>query len=125
MLAEIREQLINDLKTGSDGATVPTTLPVHAPYPGRVVAPCYVVGMKPGPYILKGQVFQSFEVIMTVTILVPKSDDYLNTLESMVEYVLANTVDWGMQGVDTPTALTESGMEMIGTVVSLSKQMKF
>src|SRR6187402_2584242 len=124
MIKAIRDQLIHDHKTGSDEAVTPTPHPIHPPYPLRVVPPCFVVGMMPGPYVTGGQVFQSFEVLMTVIVLVPKSDTYLDDLETMVEYVLSNTVDWGLRGVDTPSAFNESGMEMLGTTIVLAKQAK-
>jgi hypothetical protein len=125
MIAELRAALKLDLETGSDGAATPIGVPVHDPYPGRVVAPCAVLGMEPAGYIVGGQTFcREFEVRMTVVLLVSRSEHYLDELEKLIEIVLENTADWGMTGVDAPGSLVESGMELLGTTVHLSKMAK-
>jgi hypothetical protein len=125
MIAELRAQLKHDLETGSDGAATPLGVPVHDPYPGRVVAPCAVLGMEPAGYVVGGQTFcREFEVRFTVALLVARSETYLAELERLIEIVLENTADWGMTGVDAPGTLMESGMELLGTTVHLSKLAK-
>jgi hypothetical protein len=124
MIEELRAQLISDLETGSDGAVTPTLHKVFGPWPDRPGPPCYVVGIEPGQYVVKGQTFVQYEMLFTVVVLVRKSPTMLTELEGMVEYVLSNTQDWGLRGVDSPTSFTQSGLELLGTTVHLAKQSK-
>ena len=117
MLAEIRAALISDLS--------PLNVPVHIPWPDRVNPPCAIVGLEQGAYVVGGQTFGSFEVRMTVTLLVAKAlADPVAALESLIELTLANTVDWALTGVDAPGTDTISGMELLGTTIQLAKQSK-
>lgn len=124
MIAEVQAQLIHDLVTGSDGAGPPVGVPVHDFFPGRVVAPCLVVGMEPVSFIVGGQTFCEYELRFTVVALVAKSETYVADLEALIEKVLANTVDWGTTGVDGFSALVESGQELLGTTIHLNKLAK-
>jgi len=124
MIAELRAALKHDLETGSDGAATPIGVTVYDPYPGRVVAPCAVLGMEGAGYIAGGQTFCDYLVNFTVVLLVARSENYLAELETLIERVLMNTRDWGLTGVDEPGTLVESGMELLGTTVHLSKLAK-
>jgi hypothetical protein len=117
MIQEMRSQLISDLSG--------LNIPIHEPWPGRVNAPCAIVGIPVGQYITKGQTFGSYEVSMTVALLVPKGPTYLADLEALIELTLFHTAgDWACKGVDQPTVFTESGMELLGTTILLAKQGK-
>ena len=124
MIQELRDQLISDLETGSDGAATPIGITVYGLYPEKVVPPCAVIGIPPGQYVTGGQTFGTYEVAATVVLMVKRSPTYVADLEALIEIVLENTADWALKGVDTPSVFTMNGSEWLGTVVSLSKQAK-
>lgn len=122
---EMRAQLKADLETGSNGEATPIGVTVHDVYPHKVSPPCAVIGLEPGQYIVGGQTFgSSYEQRALVVLLVQRSDTALSELEDLIVKTLANTVDWGMSGVDTPSVFTENGMELLGTTVHIGKQGK-
>jgi len=124
MIQELREQLEIDLRNNSGGNGPPLNVQVYGLWPSKIAPPCAVVGIEPGQYILAGQTFGSFDVLMTVVLLVKRSPTMVTDLETLIENTLANTIDWGMRGVDSPTIFDENGLELLGTTIHLSKQSK-
>jgi hypothetical protein len=120
VIAELRAALVSDL----DAAT---TTPVHNAWPDRFTAPCVAVVPPAGSYVRAGQTFGSFEVLADALLLVPRGTDAataLVALDSLIELVLANSADWSLQGVDSPSIVTVGAVEHLGTLIHLAKQSK-
>ncbi len=71
--------------------------------------------------MVAGDTYGSFEVLLTVTLLVGVSATRVADLEALIEGTLANTGDWSLKGVDEPTEFVESGMSLLGTIVHIGK----
>lgn len=116
MIPEIRAALIADLK--------PVKVQVYSGWPDRPVPPCLVVGPAQGAtYVEGGQNFGEYTIRMEVLALVArgKDDEALTKLDQLIEAVLANTVDWGLEGVETPTLVVVGQQPVLGTLISLAK----
>jgi hypothetical protein len=115
----LRDVLVADL--------APLGVPVYSSWPSAVVAPCaFLTPPLSGPYVTGGREFGgSYVMAVDVILLVghsPAAAGY-EVLESLVELLLANTVDWTLISVDAPSAMTVtvSGAEYLGTIAHLSK----
>lgn len=116
---DLRETLADDLAV--------VGVPVYPEWPDVVVAPCvFLVPPFAGSYVTGGRTFgEAYVLSIDVVILVahgPVDAGYAQ-LETLIEAVLANSVDWSLGGVDAPSpvTVTENGAEYLGTVVHLSK----
>jgi hypothetical protein len=69
--------------------------------------------------------FGEYVVSADVVILVPQATPALalDALEALLETVLVNTADWmlAVGGCDSPSLVTVSGVDYLGTIVHLSK----
>lgn len=114
MIAELIGTLVSDL--------APAEVPVYQAWPNRPDVPCLIV--VPGqPYIAGGQTFGSYDVRVEVLILVGHADYpiALEDLNSLIETVLANTVDWALINVEQPSLVNVGASSILGAVVSLAK----
>lgn len=116
---DLRDQLAADLAV--------IGVPVHASLPDDLDVPCvFLVPPLTASYITAANLYgASYVLALDVVVLVAHTGagEAYEAVESLVEAVLANTVDWTLTGVDPPAALTvtEGGAEYMGTLVHLSK----
>jgi len=118
VLKDLRDQLAADLEV--------VGVPVFASWPTRITLPCiYVMPPLGSVYIAPGSGFREFLVYTDVAILADHDDVVasLEVVESLLEAVIVNSMDWGFNGVEPPAPITvtESGAEYLGTVLHLSK----
>ena len=116
MITAVREQLAADLAE--------VGVPVHSQWPDRVTVPCLLlVPAADRPYVTGGQTFGEYALALDVVVLVERGSHEvaLPALEALLDAVLANTVDWGLTGIDSPTVVTVAGVDHLGTTVHLSK----
>lgn len=116
MIAALRAQLAADLAV--------LDVPVVEQWPNRVTPP--VIFLTPpasGSYVAGGPTFGSYTCSIDVVILVDRAviAAALSTLEDLVEGVLTNSVDWSLDGVDSPSLVTIGASEYLGTIAHLSK----
>jgi hypothetical protein len=118
-LGAARAALEADLVTAFDDQAVR----VYGAWPDRPQPPCVLVTVPvSGPWLSAGQTFgTTHELHLDCIVLVPRS---LATLEELTAVVLANTVDWSLSGVDSPTLVTLAGVDFLGTTVHLSQSIK-
>lgn len=115
MISQLRDQLASDLAV--------LDVPVATAWPDRVTTPCLVlVPPSTASYITGGPTFGEYTIGVDVLVLVGKpSAVTLEALDLLIEGVLANSVDWALSGVDSPSTVTVNGAEVLGTVIHLSK----
>ncbi len=115
MIEQLRQALADDLK--------PVGVPVHDAWPDRPVTPCIVLVPSGGNYVEAGSTFGEYVVRMDVLVLVAREryGAALSRLDALVEAVLANTVDWALTGVETPSLVAIGPSQVLGTVVALAK----
>ncbi|GAA3193967.1 hypothetical protein ACFO1B_03830 [Dactylosporangium siamense] len=116
MIKTLRDQLAKDLDV--------LGVPVANGWPDRITPPVLlVVPPASAVHVTAGPNFTEYTVALDVVVLAGKASPALalNALEELVEGVLSNTVDWSLSGVDSPSLVTISGTEYLGTVVHLSK----
>jgi len=116
MIGTLRDTLAADL-----GAL---DVPVLAAWPDRVTPPCViVVPPASASYVVGGPTFGSFTVALDVVALVPHGSPNvaLPALETLIEGVLTNSVDWALNGIESPGVTTIGAAEVLGTVIHLAK----
>jgi hypothetical protein len=101
-------------------------VPVFASWPSQISLPCvYVIPPLGNVYIAGGPSFREYMVHIDVAILADHADveESLETLESLLELAIVNSMDWVFGGVEPPAPITvtESGADYLGTVMHLSK----
>lgn len=101
-------------------------VPVIDDWPVRTEPPCiYLTPPISGSYVSEGKEFGTVQLHLDVLILVdahpigPARDE----LENLLEEVLRNSADWGLDGADPPgtASMPDSTVEFLGTVVHLGK----
>lgn len=115
---ETRDALMADL--------APLGVPIVGEWPIQASAPCvFIVPPLAGYYATGGRELTSYVYNLDAVILVERRppDEGREDLETLLEALLLNTVDWALLGVDPPSAATvqESTIEFLGTVVHLGK----
>lgn len=117
MIQTIRDTLAADLGV--------LDIPIYAAWPAKMISPPCVFVTPPvsTSYVTAGPNFTEYTVAVDVVALVAKADASvaLANLEVVIEGVLANTVDFGLSGVDAPGTVSVNGVEYLGTVVHLAK----
>jgi hypothetical protein len=101
-------------------------VPVHPAWPDTLVVPCvFLTPPLGGEYVTAGPTFGGYTMAVDVVILVghAQAGTAFAALEHLIETVLINTVDWSLDGVDSPSpiSVTDGGAEYLGTVIHLSK----
>jgi hypothetical protein len=125
-IQEMREQLKNDLAV--------VGVPVLDDWLVRAEPPCILLTSPlSNSYVLGGAEFGSYVLNLDVVVLVKAgptaeagpTNESRDELEALIEDVLRNTVDWGLNGVDSPgtASLSDSTVEFLGTVVHLGKRL--
>lgn len=116
MIQELRDTLAADLAV--------LDIPIYAAWPAKITPPCvFVTPPVSAPYVTAGPNFSEYTVAVDVVALVAKADAAvaLANLEVVIEAVLANSVDWGLSGVDSPSTVAVNGVDYLGTVLHLNK----
>lgn len=116
MITELRSTLVEDLRS--------VGLPVFEAWPDRVTPPClFVTPPASDDYVTSGENFTEYMVSLDVVILVAHATAgvALTALDTILELVITNTADWRLIGCDSPSLVTISGNEYLGTIVHLSK----
>lgn len=125
MIQELRQRLIDDLLSGSDGAADPVRARILDSWPGKAPAPpvLFVVPPQTQPYVIAGPTFGQHTLNLDVVILAGRSEakDSLLQLEALIELVLVNTMDWALSGVDSPSVVTINGVDHLGSIIHLSQ----
>ncbi len=117
MLADLRKALCDDLRDG-------LKVQVHDTWPDRPGLPSVVVSAPTtGSYITAGQQFGLYVVHLEVLCLVPRQSAQasLAALDGLIEKVLANTVDWGLSRIDSPSAVPVGDRPALGCLIALEK----
>jgi hypothetical protein len=101
-------------------------VPVFASWPEAITLPClYVMPPLGSIYMSAGPNFREYTVHTDVAILADHAEvvESLETLESLLELAIQNSMDWTFEGVEPPAPITvtESGADYLGTVLHLSK----
>lgn len=117
-LKEMRDKLATDLEA--------LGVPVFGSWPTSINLPCvYVMPPLGSVYITAGPNFREYTVNIDVAILADHDDveASLETLETLLEAAIVNSMDWAFGGAEPPAPITvtESGAEYLGTVLHLSK----
>lgn len=121
-LKELRNALAADLAV--------LDVPVYDSWPIRPDPPCiFLVPPLGGSYITGARQFAgSYVLSLDAVVLVERRppDEGREGLETLVEGLLRNSIDWALSGVDPPSAvnISESSYEFLGTVVHLSKSFR-
>ncbi len=101
-------------------------VPVFGDWPVDARAPCvFIAPPLTGYYVSGARELGTYVLSVDVVVLVEKRppNEGRDDLETLLEGVLANTVDWALVGVDPPSGVTvsDSTIQFLGTVVHLSK----
>lgn len=117
-IKDLRDTLVADL--------APLGVSVHADWPIRAEPPCvFLAPPLGGNYVTGGREFATYILSIDAVVLVARRppDEGREDLETLVEALLRNTVDWALIGVESPSTvnMAESSTEFLGTVVHLSK----
>lgn len=118
VFGDLRQRLAEDLAE--------LGISVFASWPSQITLPCvYVMPPLGSVYIAGGPNFREFTVHVDVAILTDHADvvESLETLETLLELAIVNSMDWMFGGIEPPAPITvtESGAEYLGTVMHLSK----
>jgi hypothetical protein len=118
VITTMRQTLAADL--------APAGVPVHAAWPERPVIPCLVVVPGVSSYVTAnpGAPFGEYALWVDVLLLVRRDGPglvALEALDSLLEVVLANTVDWALSAVDAPSLVAVGPQQVLGCLISLSK----
>jgi hypothetical protein len=118
VFADLRGALAADLAVAG--------VPVFPSWPDDLDVPCiFLAPPVGGDYVSAGQTFGSFNLAVDVVILVAHStaESGIEALDTLLEAVLANSVDWSLTGVDAPAPITvtDQGADYLGVAVHLSK----
>jgi hypothetical protein len=116
---DMRDKLKADLEI-IDGVQV------FSSWPKQIVPPCiYVMPPLGDIYMTAGDTFRQYVVHTDVAILTDHADvdESLELLESLIEAVIRNSMDYSFGGVEPPSPMTvtEGGADYLGAVVHLSK----
>jgi hypothetical protein len=115
-IKDLRDALITDLEV--------VGVPVMDDWQVRAEPPCILVGpARGGPYVTPGLEFTSYVLSTDVIVLVEMGPDARDRLETLIENVLVNSVDWALGGVDTPPiqSVEDSTVEFLSSAVHLEK----
>jgi len=112
MISELRDRLTADLKA-VEGINIETGVP------SRLTPPVIYVTAPPDSYVLSGQTFGEYVISLDVQIVIRNRD--LAYMDTLIEGVLANTMDWALVGVDAPGIFSANNFEYFGTTIHLSK----
>lgn len=118
VLQALRDQLVTDL--GALG------VPVHAAWPIVFDAPCaFVMPATGSSYVAAGPNFCQYTLSVDVVLVSghAQPEQSLAALEDLIQATLANTMDWKLNGIESPSPATvaEGGAEYLTTAVHLSK----
>lgn len=118
---DMRDELAADLEV--------LEVSVFSSWPQRITLPCvYVMPPLGSVYISAGPSFGEYTVHADVAVLVDHDDvnEALETLETLLEGVIKNSMDWAFGGVEPPAPITvtESGADYLGAVLHLSKPIR-
>lgn len=116
MIASMRAALVADLAIGD--------MPVFTAWPARVTPPClFVTPSSFNSYVTGSDLFGEYVVALDVVALVAQAtpDIALVALDEVIETVLQNTVDWRLDGCDSPSLVTVNGVDYLGTIIHLTK----
>lgn len=118
VLKDTRDQLAADLEI--------LGVPVFSSWPSTIALPCiYVLPPLGSVYIAAGPNFGEYTLHTDVAILADHADvtESLETLETLLEGAIKNSMDWVFGGAEPPAPITvtESGADYLGTVMHLSK----
>jgi len=116
-LKDARDQLIADLSV--------LNVPVMDSWKLAAEPPCVLLSPAT-PYVEAGQTIGDYIINLDLAVLVRNSsvpDIARTALEELLEQLLINSADWALAGVDAPelSALPDSTVEFLGTVVHLGK----
>lgn len=117
MLTSVRAQLVADLAEA--GVTV------FEAWPTRVTPPCvFVTPSSAASYLAPGDTFGGYRVSLDLVLLTTQAtpEIALKALDTVIETVVINTADWQLEGCESPSLVTISGVEYLGTIVHISKQ---
>lgn len=124
VIEELRANLIADLVTGSGGEATPIGCKVLAAWPDKAPTPpvAFVIPPQGTPYVTTGPTFGTYTVAFDIVLVTGRSGarDALAQLEAFLERVLANTADWRLSGVDSPSIVTINGIDYLGSTAHLS-----
>ena len=117
-LRDLRDTLAADLAA--------LGVPVHTNVAIRLDPPCVLLTAPiGGPYVNGGRELGSYVVSLDAVVLVEHRppDEGREDLETLIEGLLRNSMDWALTGVDPPSVVTvaDNASEYLGTVVHLSK----
>lgn len=115
MISELRATLENDLRA--------CKVQVHSAWPAAPAAPCLIVVPSTREnYVTAGKTFGEYVLNIDVLVLVSRDRAAgLRSLDSLVEAVLANTVDWAFKGTETPSLVNVGSQNVLGSIVQLGK----
>ncbi len=119
VIRTLRDALAADLE--------PLGVPVHAAWPTELDVPCaFITPPLSDAYVTGGARFGEYVMSVDLVLIVDHNenpDAALASLEDLIEIALANTVDWALNGVESPAPINvvDSGAEYLGTVIHLSK----
>jgi hypothetical protein len=120
---------VSQLKNMRDTLAADLTVigvPVFSSWPTSINLPCmYVMPPLGSVYLSAGPNFHEYTAYVDVAILVDHDDveTALETLETLLEAAITNSMDWGLGNVEPPApiAVTEGGAEYLGIVMHLNK----
>lgn len=118
---------IKDLRDALAVDLAPLSVPVYTQWPIRLDPPCiFLTDPVTGPYITGGQELGSYVMSIDAVVMVPAAiveDRGREDLETLLEALLRNTVDWAVTGVDPPSsaAFESDAHELLGAVAHLGK----
>jgi len=101
-------------------------VPIFSSWPTSINLPCvYVMPPLGSVFVSAGPNFREYTAHVDVAILADHEDveAALETIETLLEAAIVNSMDWVLGGVEPPAPITvtDSGAEYLGTVMHLSK----
>lgn len=121
--------VIGDLRAVLVADLAPLGIPVSPSWPDVLVPPCaFVVPPVANNYVLPGVMFGEYIVALDLVIMVDHADaaDAIETLDTLLETALRNTVDWTLITVEgpSPAVVSENGSEYLAALIHLSKPVR-